>query len=270
MRAHAALGPLLVCGLALAAAAAAAPTAAPGPEPVATPPARQALAAAFDDPAEWDDAQAAAHLAGFEVWLHSGQATRTDWFMAAHVALRHWRFAQVAAWQQSAAGREALRALVLPSAVQPLPAGSAPGWWALRGSDLALVETPAQARAPTELWVVFAPGCGFCRRLRDEVRASPELTAVMDRCGRWVGALDGNFGASDFLQWAQHTGQAPVQFRRHWAPLGLKPPSATPVMHVLRQGRVLQTITGWPREGRAAELLAAVRAADVEGRCRAP
>ena len=41
-------------------------------------------------------------------------------------------------------------------------------------------------------------------------------------------------------------------------------------MHVVREGRVLQTVTGWPRVGRAAELLAAVRAADVEGACRAP
>lgn len=252
------------------AAAAATPAAAPASAAAATASARQALSAAFDDPAEWDDAQTRASLAGFEAWLHGGQATRSDWFLAAHVALRHWRFDQVAAWQQTAPGREQLAGLVLPSTLQPLPPGSAPGWWALRESDRALVEAPAVARAPTELWVVFAPGCGFCRRMLEDVRASPELSTLMNRCGRWVGMLDGNFDTADYLQWAQRTGQAPVQFRRHWAPLGLLPPRATPVMHVVREGRVVQTVTGWPREGRAAALLAAVRTADVEGRCSAP
>jgi hypothetical protein len=259
--------------LAVSGASAAATPASPPPpagDAVVMPAARQALSAAFDDPAEWDEAQTRARLAAFEAWLQGGQATRSDWFLAAHVALRHWRFDQVAAWQQSAAGREPLAGLVLPSALQPLPPGSAPGWWALRESDRALVEAPATARAPTELWVVFAPGCGFCRRMLEDVRASAELTTLMNRCGRWVGVLDGNFDTADYLQWAQRTGQAPVQFRRHWAPLGLNPPRATPVMHVVREGRVLQTVTGWPREGRAAELLAAVRGADVEGLCRAP
>ena len=229
--------------------------------------ARQALLKSFEQAEDLDPAAYRALMTQFETLRSAGAATAQDWRLATHLAMRAWRFDDVAAWQASASGREHLAPLELPRTWQPLPAGSAPGWWQLRAEDQVMFETATAPRAPTELWVVFHPGCGFCRRMLDQVSASAQLSGLMNRCGRWVGLMDGNFRARDFTQWAERTGQAPVQFLRSWAPAGLPPPRATPLMHVMRDGRWVQTISGWPREGREVELLAAVRAVDVEGRC---
>jgi hypothetical protein len=227
----------------------------------------QAFEHTWLEPGQADGAGFQALMAPFETLRAAGAASASDWSLAAHLALRHWRFDQLAAWQQSPAGRQHVGDIPLPRALRPLPAGQVAGWWAWQSEEQALVETAALARAPTELWVVFHPQCGPCRRMQAAVSASAPLQSLMDRCGRWVAQMDARFNPREFTQWAQQAGQAPVQFRRAWAGTGVPAPRATPVMLVMREGRHVQTVIGWPREGREAELMAAVRAADAEGRC---
>ena len=148
----------------------------------------------------------------------------------------------------------ALRLPVLPSvpAAGDATAGQVVVW---RPADDAetLSAQPVDLDAPTRVVVLSHPRCGFSQRAIAAIEADPALSVRL-RDALWLAPPNGSLDLSDIQAWNRAHPDARLSYAiamRDWPQFDSW---ATPVFYFMREGRVVATVTGWPKEGRAREL----------------
>lgn len=107
--------------------------------------------------------------------------------------------------------------------------------------------------APRRVVVLSHPRCGFSQRAIAAIEADPALSARL-RDALWLAPPSGSLDLADIQAWNRAHPDARLSYAvamRDWPPFDSW---ATPVFYFMREGRVVATVTGWPKEGRAREL----------------
>jgi hypothetical protein len=128
----------------------------------------------------------------------------------------------------------------------PLASTAARRLWVLTADAERLVEEGWEADLRPQLWVQAAVGCGFCRRAAQALSNDELLGPLMRKHSHWLAS------GSDLLeaaQWRSDFQDFPLKLvtdRRGWPFEGAW---TTPQFYFVRQGKVVRTESGWPRDG---------------------
>jgi hypothetical protein len=108
----------------------------------------------------------------------------------------------------------------------------------------------------TRLVVTASHGCGFSRTAAADIAADPVLGPAFARRATWLMLPPGAEGIDGAIAWNRLFPQAPPRLmygRDAWPHFA---DWRTPVFHVLRDGRIVDALVGWPRDdGTAREAL---------------
>jgi hypothetical protein len=170
-----------------------------------------------------------------------------------HIAARDWDAAA------------ALRAAHPEADLQPLPrhihrtplAGSERGVWTVDGDTLR--REPLPLLAGLRLVVVSQPNCGFASAAREALHDDPELGPALRRA-LWLAPAHGQLQLDGHRRLAARYpafSHRLVDRKSDWPMISRW---STPRFLVLRDGVLLGEVTGWPRDGRNREPLAALLA----------
>nr|WP_298126527.1 hypothetical protein [uncultured Pseudoxanthomonas sp.] len=148
----------------------------------------------------------------------------------------------------------ALQLPVLPPvpAIDDAAAGQLVVW---RPADAAesLFAQAVDQDALTRVVVLSHPRCGFSQRAIAAIEADPALSARLHDA-LWLAPPNGSLDLADIQAWNRVHPGARLSYAvamRDWPQFDSW---ATPVFYFMREGRVVATVTGWPKEGRAREL----------------
>ncbi len=107
--------------------------------------------------------------------------------------------------------------------------------------------------------VVFSPSCHFSQNAVAAIQADPDLIRIFGNNTQWLQPPDGRLEYDSFRRWiSEHPWKkVGIAWRAdEWEQFDL---GATPAFYFVRNGEIIETVTGWPAEGRKAELLQAAR-----------
>lgn len=190
----------------------------------------------------------------FERHVASKSVLPADWRMLLHLELRSWRFARVDAYRRSGqAPSELLDGVTLPTRLVGEDSARAP-FWTLDFKDQELRHSTVEAETDPVLLVVFHPLCNVCKRLTADLDANPALGRFMRECALWLGNIEGNFSLDVFESWAAAHPALALRFIRDWQLVESQATFETPTFRVMKQGRVVEELIGWPRESGAGRL----------------
>ena len=149
-------------------------------------------------------------------------------------------------------------------AVDPLPtvvmgsAGAAPTVWRYSQDKAAITQTRATLSPDVQVIVIAHPLCHFTQAAARSISSDPQLRAALDGA-LWLAPQSRSLDVSAIQDWNRkhptmqiHT----VNRRSDWPSLENW---GTPTFYFLRDGKVVETVVGWPREGRRAQVLGASR-----------
>src|SRR5690606_2730730 len=94
--------------------------------------------------------------------------------------------------------------------------------------------------------VLSHPRCGFSQRAIAAIEADPVLAARLGDA-LWLAPPNGSLDLSDIQAWNRAHPGAQLSYAvamRDWPQFDSW---ATPVFHFMREGKVVATVTGWPR-----------------------
>jgi hypothetical protein len=146
---------------------------------------------------------------------------------------------------------------VLPAFVDPFAGGDRPthSVWVL-STDGTRLTRQALDLTGTRLVVTASHGCGFSRTAAADIAADPVLGPAFARRATWLMLPPGAEGIDGAIAWNRLFPQAPPRLmygRDAWPHFA---DWRTPVFHVLRDGRIVDALVGWPRDdGTAREAL---------------
>lgn len=152
------------------------------------------------------------------------------------LATRHFNDAAQFAARHPQAGLPTLPTFVeaqteLPSVWQ----ADGEGRWVRRGIDLAPVQ------------IIVTAGCHFSADAADDISADPLLGPVFQQHALWLSSAPGIEDLDALAEWNRKRPKAqmtPIHARDEWA---LFPEWSMPVFHIVRNGKVVESVTGWPR-----------------------
>lgn len=145
----------------------------------------------------------------------------------------------------------------LPELVDPFPADQKPhrSVWLLSEDNGSLVRQQLETEG-LQLLVTSSFNCGFSRNAAEDIATDPVLGPVFEQEAIWLMLPPGFETIDGAMEWNRRNPDAPARLmysRDEWPILT---DWQTPVFHVLRDGRVLDTVVGWPRgEGKTREAL---------------
>ena len=158
-----------------------------------------------------------------------------------------------------AAGLRPLPPVIEPSAV----ADSVPSALDVSASEHALLHEAVEL-APLRIIVVASPGCGFSRAAANAIPLDPELGPIFRKHAVWLAAPEELARIDALRSWNQDNPEAPLVVATstdRWPTIAL---DSYPQFHVFRDGKLLQSVSGWPSgEGNRDAILAALRTAGV-------
>ena len=106
---------------------------------------------------------------------------------------------------------------------------------------------------PTRVVVLSHPRCGFSQRAIAAIEADPALSARLHDA-LWLAPPNGSLDLADVQAWNRVHPGARLSYAVAMHDWPQFDSWATPVFYFMREGRVVATVTGWPKEGRAREL----------------
>lgn len=204
----------------------------------------------------------------FEELRKRGVLSKTDWqsLLAGHVSSGDWQAARQLAKDPNAS--EALSKRRLPRQVSTDPAlARRASAWAFDFEQQSLRQTALNIEQGPRVIFQFATGCPFCPRAAQDIQADERLSRLFQRCGALLTAVDGNFDMDDFADWQRKHPVSPPMLVTDWSWLAEGAPRSFPSFLFMKDGRLVETVRGWPKEGQASELLQALKKIDPAGRC---
>lgn len=186
--------------------------------------------------------------------------------LAGHLASNDWEAARQLAADPAAA--QALGPRELPRQVHADPTLAAhPSAWAFEFEQQALRQQRLDVEQGPRIVFQFATGCPFCPRAAQAIQADERLSRLFKRCGALLSPVDGNFDLVDFARWQGKHSFLPALLVTDWSWLEEGAPRSFPSFLFLKDGKLVETLRGWPPEGRADELIQALKKIDPAGRC---
>ncbi len=143
-------------------------------------------------------------------------------------------------------------------ALPSVPTADAPGAgrvvvWRPADDAEALSAQVVEQDVPTHVVVLSHPRCGFSQRAIAAIEADPVLSARLGHA-LWLAPPNGSLDLRDVQAWNRAHPGARLSYAVAMGDWPQFDSWATPVFYFMREGRVVATVTGWPREGRAREL----------------
>ena len=143
-------------------------------------------------------------------------------------------------------------------ALPPVPTADAPGAgrvvvWRPADDAEALSAQVVEQDVPTHVVVLSHPRCGFSQRAIAAIEADPVLSARLGHA-LWLAPPNGSLDLRDVQAWNRAHPGARLSYAVAMGDWPQFDNWATPVFYFMREGRVVATVTGWPRAGRAREL----------------
>lgn len=186
-----------------------------------------------------------------------------------NLALRTWRFEDVAALKKSPKWGHMVQVKKLPSHIVPAQnTGQSASLWDIDFDAAKLTEKSFPIEPKAHLLIAFHPHCNPCHRAATDISRDSALLQQLEGKTTWAASVDSGFDLVDFEKWQQRFPSAPPKLVKDWTAFGVSPPFGTPFFHVVVCGRVQQVIVGWPPEGNKAALLSALKAAEAITVCR--
>jgi len=180
-----------------------------------------------------------------------------------YAAYIHWRQfdrADALYREHPAPGMEALPEIIDPiggESTQPTELAVVPDRRALERRVIARDER-------TRIIVVSHPNCHFSRNASEAIDADAELSGLFRAHAKWLAPADGNIEFDALQAWNRKHPQSPVSLAyraSEWPQIQL---TSTPVFHFFSPDhKLVETISGWPKEGQRDELLMAARRAGL-------
>ncbi len=201
---------------------------------------------------------AATALAALE---ERGIATRGDLSAMLETLIHAGRLdeARDFATRHAAAGFEPL-----PAIVEPVPVNAGvPSVLRLAGDTLV---HEAVARGPLQIIVVASYGCAFSRAAADDIPRDPVLGPLFREHALWLAAPHHLDNIPALARWNADNPDAALAIATSDARWPMLELGTVPQFHVLRDGKLIATVAGWPREtGNREALLEVLRGAGVPG-----
>jgi hypothetical protein len=147
-----------------------------------------------------------------------------------------------------------------PEFVDPFADGQAPvrSAWRLSEDNGSLVRQEIGLEG-VRLLVSASFNCGFSRNAAEDIARDQVLGPVFEREALWLMLPPGHESIDNAMAWNRRTPRAPARLMYSQEEWSMFPDWQTPVFHVLRDGRVVETVVGWPRgEGSTREPLIAM------------
>ena len=123
------------------------------------------------------------------------------------------------------------------------PAGS-PTLWEF-SADGRKLERRTVDLAPVQ--VIVTAGCHFSADAAEDISADPVLGPVFRRHARWLSLAPGREDLDAILTWNRKFPGAkmtPIHDRAEWS---IFPRWSMPVFHIVRDGKIVESVVGWPR-----------------------
>ncbi|MEG0184915.1 MAG: hypothetical protein RR704_15865 [Stenotrophomonas sp.] len=121
--------------------------------------------------------------------------------------------------------------------------------------------------ASLDILVIAHPTCGFTRAAADAAQTDPELRSMLSgRRALWLSPQDGTLDPRVFIDWRERHPDLPIHIvgRQSGFPeLGYW---GTPTFYILRDGKVVARVVGWPSGGNKAALQKAFADAGIAPR----
>lgn len=116
----------------------------------------------------------------------------------------------------------------------------------------------------TQIVVIAHPLCHFTRdAVRDLVR-HPTLWKLLTQHAVWIAPQDGNVEFDAFQHWNKAIPAAHISIAYQQSDWTMIDYWGTPTFFFLKHGKVVDRVTGWPKEGRVDALLAGMRAIGLD------
>lgn len=134
-----------------------------------------------------------------------------------------------------------------------------PTEWIVNPNHRELLRRNADLHLPVQVVVVAHPLCHFSRAAVHDIEADPVLGEIFQKYAKWLAPQGSRIDFDVVQQWnRQHPGEeVTLAFQRDEWPM--IDSWATPTFYFLKDGAMVAKVEGWPKAGRRAELLAALR-----------
>lgn len=146
-------------------------------------------------------------------------------------------------------------------AFAPLEVPGARTLWQV-GQDRILTQKPAPSLNTVQVVITASPICAPTLRLAEATDADETLKALLESA-IWLVPAFPNLLIDPIVEWEQRYPWAPLQLVHRETDWPEVEEWETPVLYFVKDGKVLETVTGWPIEGRMAALMAAAEKAGL-------
>lgn len=143
----------------------------------------------------------------------------------------------------------------------PLPAfaaddgtAAAPTLWHLSADGTTVERDTFAFDAAPRVLVVSSPWCHFTHDATVAIAADPELAALMKRHSTWIMPQQRIRDFAEIAKWDRDYPGWPMQVMYDASEWPIFPTSATPVFYFVDDGRISETITGWPSDAQKDKL----------------
>ena len=138
-----------------------------------------------------------------------------------------------------------------------------PSLWVAATNRRELTREPFALDAPAQIVVLAGTGCHFSQDTVRDIDADPTLHNVFRQHARWI-APSAEIAHFDAVQaWTRDHPDQPLAIAYDDAAWPVQGDLHTPTFYVLRQGRLLRRIVGWPHEDGREALRQALREAGL-------
>ena len=115
----------------------------------------------------------------------------------------------------------------------------------------------------TQIVAIVHPGCGFSQRALEAISGDAELSALFEGRSHFVAPPSGRIEFDRFRDWNRAHPGAEIALAYHVDEWPITAMSSTPVFHFFLDGKLVESVSSWPKEGNRAALLAASRRAGL-------
>jgi len=102
----------------------------------------------------------------------------------------------------------------------------------------------------TQIIVVAHPNCHFCQRAANEIEKNKNLLSFFLNNSLWITPVDSTFEYDILFKWNNLYPSMELHYTHHEDDFPMLELRSTPIFYFLKNKKVIDKITGWPKEGR--------------------
>lgn len=135
----------------------------------------------------------------------------------------------------------------------------APTEWIVSNDRRELLRQTVDLDQPAEILVIGHPMCHFSQDAARDIQSDPVLHDMLRTHGKWLSPPDGKLNFTVFQQWNHEHPDQTMSIAYRMSEWPLVDYWGTPTFYFLREGKVVDKVTGWPKEGNREALIAGAR-----------